>query len=521
MASNEAPANAVTNRAKFYQLALFPFNNGATNVYYILTSSYIAYYGGVLGLLTVFAGTMVTVMRLFDAVTDPIIGALIDKTNGKFGKFRPFMVLGNIIMAVACILLYFCTQFVPASMMPLRYVLYVFFYAIYVIGYTFQTSVTRSGQTVLTNDPSQRPMFTIFNLVASMLGMGAIQFCAPIIRANFGDYTTQNFFNVLIPAAIIVSACLTVLGVIGIWEKDQPKYFGMGGSTQEKVKVSEYLALIKANKPLQRLMVAGGGCKLALAIATNTAVLAMLYGGMMGNYDSLYLPLMVLGYVFSAPFFYLTIRTSQKKGQKASLMRYVAVALICYVGVLVLLLMWKQGDPVWSLSLFSGSIGQSDFQITINLYTILFILFFGVGYGAYYATADMPIPMVADCSDYETYRSGKYVPGIIGTLFSLVDKLVSSLSSTVVALAAAAIGFTNALPGADDPFVPGMNVVVIVLFCAIPMVAWAATLIAMRGYSLTGAKMKEIQATNAKRSAAVAEGMTIEQAMEKYPCTQD
>ena len=30
----------------------------------------------------------------------------------------------------------------------------------------------------------------------------------------------------------------------------------------------------------------------------------------------------------------------------------------------------------------------------------------------------MPIPMVADCSDYETYRSGKYIPGIMGTLFS-------------------------------------------------------------------------------------------------------
>ena len=175
MSKTENTASVTMNRAKPYQLVLFPFNNGATNVYYILTSSYIAYYGGVLGLLTVFAGTMVTVMRLFDAVTDPVIGALIDKTNGRFGKFRPFMVLGNLIMAVSSILLYFCTQLVPASMMPMRYVLYVLFYAIYVIGYTFQTSATRSGQTVLTNDPKQRPMFTIFNLVASMLGMGAIQ----------------------------------------------------------------------------------------------------------------------------------------------------------------------------------------------------------------------------------------------------------------------------------------------------------------------------------------------------------
>ena len=53
------------NRAKLYQLILFPFNNGATNVYYILTATYIAYYGnGVLGLALMFATTMVTVMRL-------------------------------------------------------------------------------------------------------------------------------------------------------------------------------------------------------------------------------------------------------------------------------------------------------------------------------------------------------------------------------------------------------------------------------------------------------------------------
>ena len=137
------------------------------------------------------------------------------------------------------------------------------------------------------------------------------------------------------------------------------------------------------------------------------------------------------------------------------------------------------------------------------------------GYGAYYATADMPIPMVADCSDYETYRSGKYIPGIMGTLFSLVDKLVSSLAATVVGVAVGVIGLSN-LPTADTPYAPGMNWVVIVLFCLIPMIAWAVTLIAMKGYSLTGDRMKEIQEVNAKRKEAIAEGMSLEEAMEKY-----
>ena len=256
-------------------------------------------------------------------------------------------------------------------------------------------------------------------------------------------------------------------------------------------------------------MVAGAGCKLALSIATNVTVLCMLYGCMMGNYDGLYLPMMVLGYVFSVPFFMMTVRTSQKEGQKASLLKYVSVAFVCYIGVLVLLFMWKQGNPAFNLTIFSNG------KITINLYTILFILFFGVGYGAYYSTADMPIPMVADCSDYETYRSGNYIPGIMGTLFSLVDKLVSSLSATIVGIAVSIIGLEN-LPTADTPYAPGMNMVVIVLFCVIPLIAWALTLLVMKNYELSGPRMKEIQEINAKRKEAIAGGMTMEEAMEKY-----
>lgn len=491
------------NRAKLYQLVLFPMNNGATNVYYILTMNFIAYYAnGVLGLFLMFATTMVTVMRLFDAVTDPIIGALIDRTSTKFGKFRPYMVLGNAIMIVSSVLLYFGTRIIADDMAWLKYVCFVLFYALYVIGYTFQTACTRSGQTCLTNDPNQRPLFTVFNTIASLIGMGLVQFLAPILSERLGGYNSAAFFDFMIPLAIVVSAVLTLLAVVGIWEKDRPEFFGVGGQ-QEKTKLAEYVAILKANTELQRLMVAGAGCKLAFSIATNMTVLCMLYGAMMGNYGMLYLPMMVVGYVFSVPFFLLTVRTSQKHGQKASLVRYTKLALVMYVGVLVLLILWRQGNPAVQLSFGP-----------VNIYTVLFVLFFGIGYGAYYATADMPIPMVADCSDYETYRSGKYIPGIMGTLFSLVDKLVSSLGSTIVGIALALIGI-HTLPDGNTPYADGMHVVVILLFCVVPMLAWIATLIAMKGYSLTGARMKEIQAVNAARKDAIAGGMSLSEAMEK------
>ena len=81
MKQDSAPSSGL-NRAKPYQLVLFPLNNGATNVYYVLILSYVATFGSaVLGLAIAFASIMVTAMRVLDAVTDPIIGALMDRAS--------------------------------------------------------------------------------------------------------------------------------------------------------------------------------------------------------------------------------------------------------------------------------------------------------------------------------------------------------------------------------------------------------------------------------------------------------
>ena len=133
---------------------------------------------------------------------------------------------------------------------------------------------------MLTNDPNQRPLFTIFNTVGSMLGMGVMQFLIPMIKNNYNildeagkvavsGYARPELYRIITPIGIAVSVGLTILAIIGIAAKDRPEFYGLGGK-QEKVKFSEYAEIIKHNKPMQRLMVAGAGCKLALAIATNT-----------------------------------------------------------------------------------------------------------------------------------------------------------------------------------------------------------------------------------------------------------
>ncbi len=497
------------NRAKPWQLMFFSFNNGATNVYFVIIMNYIAYYAnGVLGLTLMFATTMVTVMRVFDAFTDPILGLMIDKTNGKFGKFRPYMFLGNIIMIISALLMFFGTRLIPETQMGWRYVLFVVIYAVYVIGYTFQTSCTRSGQSVMTNDPQQRPLFTIFNTVASLLGMGSIQIIAVVVGGKYG-YGSTTFFDIVIPIGIVISFVLTILAIIGIKDKDVPENYGVDTKTSDKMEWRASLTLLKENNNLQRLIVAGASTKLAFAVATNASVACMLYASMMNDYQGLFLPMYAIGYAISVPFFILSARTSQKHGQRTSLIKYTRIALFSYVFVLILLLLWQQGNPATQLSFRS-----------INLYTILFVIFYGIGYGAYYSTADMAIPMTADCTDYETYRTGNYKPGIIGTMFSLVDKLVSSFSATIVGIAVTLIGLKT-LPDSNTPYAPGMKGVVIALFVVLPMLAWVATLFAMKGYTLTYDKMEEIQAVNYVRREAIQGGMSKEEALAKYKNRDD
>jgi Na+/melibiose symporter-like transporter len=57
------------------------------------------------------------------------------------------------------------------------------------------------------------------------------------------------------------------------------------------------------------------------------------------------------------------------------------------------------------------------------------------------------------------------------------------------------------------------RLIIIALFCLVPMAAWTLTLISMRGYELDGKRIKTIQAVNTARKVAIANGMSQEDAM--------
>lgn len=167
----EKTNNTGVHRAKLWEIGFYALNNTSTNLYMSLVG-YISYYLiGIVGVGVVFAGSFITFMRVWDGVTDPFVGMLVDRTNTKFGKNRPFIVLGNVILFTTTWLMFnVVTRIGQGARLPV----FILIYLVYILGYTAQCVVTKSAQTCLTNDPKQRPIFAMFDTIYNLFALSVI-----------------------------------------------------------------------------------------------------------------------------------------------------------------------------------------------------------------------------------------------------------------------------------------------------------------------------------------------------------
>ena len=140
---------------------------------------------------------------------------------------------------------------------------------------------------------------------------------------------------------------------------------------------------------------------------------------------------------------------------------------------------------------------------TLNFMTVAFVILWILATGGRTVSGGIVIPMIPDVTDYELYNTGRYAPGVISTLFSFVDKLVSSFANLLIGGALALIGFSEFFPEASTPLTADLFWVTMFLFFGTMIAAWVCSLIAMKYYELDLDRMKEIQAVlNQRRREA-------------------
>ncbi len=405
------------NSAKSWQIFLFGFSDPATNAVYLVFSSYFLLYAtSIYGLSAALVGAIMMGTRLLDAVTDPIIGMMVDKTDTKIGKFRPWILIGSIIINIAFFLVFQGYKF-GSDIANLIFL--ITFYCIFVIGYTFQCTVTKSGQTVLTNNPKQRTTLNaIAQLITMVLYMGLMVSIVPFMNANggFGSVEAWRKLSVFI---IFIQAIFTSFSFIGISAKDKPEFYNFKKGNNEKqgkdLKISDYISLFRNNEALKCLVVAASTNKIATTSIGGLGTLFYFYVTGDAMNQSRVTIFTLLGMVASVLIF--TIYTN-RVGRKKSFYDSSFVAMILSVISVIL--------------------------VAINPTNLLIIIIIMVLKSVFDGGANLNIiPMIADAADYENYKTGRFMPGMIGTAFSFIDKVVSSLGSVLSGFMLTILGFES------------------------------------------------------------------------------
>ena len=481
------------HRVPLWRIGGFALNNTATNLYMFLMNYLSFYLMGFVGVGMVMASSFSMMMRLWDGVTDPIVGFMVDSTNGKFGKNRPFMVVGNVLLCVCSFILFHVTHLLP---MGFRFPFFIIISAIYYIGYTAQCVVTKSAQSCLTNDPKQRPLFASFDAVYNTILFAGVAIIAANMAAKYqdvGGYASTEYFHELWLFTALLSGLFTCIAVFSIAPKDRVEFFGTGKPV--KVGIKDYWIVLKNNRAIQMLVLAASSDKLASTAKTSAVTVAMfacIAGStkLQGNITAL---TTVPGVI--ATFLAVSL-VATKLGQRK------AMIVGSWGGIVLNALMiclWLFGDPTTMTSdPANGTVAFSFFTIAYVLGTIIQGAFQGI-------SGNIVIPMTADCADYETYRSGKYVPGLMGTLFSFVDKIISSFAPMIAGLVFTAVGFADHNPVEGDPVTTELRIGVAFLAYGLIIIGLICNLIAMKYYPLTKEKMEEIQVEVAAIKARAAE----------------
>jgi len=476
-----APQDDVYNNAPLWRLIMWPLGESGRMLFLMVMMLLSFYVTGIAGVGVVLVGAVITGTRVFDAINDPLIGLFIDKTQGKFGKIRPFVIGSWLLMTSSAFLIFFTTHHVPEN---IRLIYFIIVYVLYMLGYSALGMTYAAANPIITNNPKQRPVIFSFSMIfTSLIGSGFGMYMGTIAPRH-GGFGSVGLFHELLITFTILSSIMTVGALIAIWKLDNPESFSIGG--RPKITLKDMWLTLKGNRPLQIFMLTNISDRLAQNIANNQIVNVMLFGIIIGDFTVMgaISGVMLIPNIITLLF---GMKFIGKFGAKKAYVYVIWVAII-FGTLTASVLMF--GDPT-----------QIRFS-SIGMMTIAFVGFNFVFNVARLLSQVCVGPMRPDIIDYETYRSGKFAPGIIIATDSFIDKMVVSFYPALVSVVVASIGFREYLPDLDTPLTNSIMAVTIFLGFGVLFIAWIISLICMKFYPLDREKMVEIQAELKKRREA-------------------
>ncbi len=182
---------------------------GKDAVYAIVSIYLMFYFTDVLGIAAGFVGGLFFVARIWDAINDPIMGLIVDNTRTRWGKFRPWILIGTLVNSVVLIFLFTDCGLTGNA-------LYIYVSVIYILWgmtYTLMDVPYWSMLPNLTSDKEEREEVSVIPRIFAAFATLIVSSLGLKIISILGDGNQKSgflYFSIIISAVFIVTILITV-----------------------------------------------------------------------------------------------------------------------------------------------------------------------------------------------------------------------------------------------------------------------------------------------------------------------
>ncbi len=379
----------------------------------VMSIAFPVFFTSIFGLTVADTALLMLIARMFDVVTDPLMGSLADRTQSRWGTYRPWLIYGAIPFGLIFALLLYTPDLGPVGKRVWDYTFSLLMMAVY----TAVNVPYGSLLGVMTDDDNEKNQFSSFRMVGAY-AMGFITlFSFPYLQKMVGG-SEQHQYAVLGIFFGVIAAAGTL--ACGLMTKERLKPV-----RAEKFSFKPFADLVR-NKPWIYLTLIGictnffNGFRYAVAAYMFDYILGkeITMGGLIINYTVF----MMFGEATCMVFGGLSPKFTKWVGSKRK--AFIISAAICAIFSVLFFFMPRSADAIWWL-------------ITIVILT-------SMGIGLY---SPLLWSMYADVADYATEKNGTSSTGLIFSSGTMAQKFGTAISGSLVAMLLGAAGFIS---GTDE-----------------------------------------------------------------------
>lgn len=426
----------------------YGFGDMASSMFWKLFGSYLMiFYTDVFGMPAAVVGTMFLITRVWDSAFDPIIGIIADRTQSRWGKFRPYLLYLAVPFAVIGVL-----TFTTPSFSDDGKVIYAYFtYSLMMMVYSAINVPYASLLGVMSPEPKDRNMLSTYRMTFAYIGsfIALLLFMPMVNRFSMGHDEQHGWMM----SVIVIAVLCTLL------------FYGCFAWTAERVKpIKEQQNSLKSdlqdllhNRPWWILLGAGVAALVFNSIRDGATVYYFKYYVIEEEYASVSL----FGISFVLSGLYLAV------GQAANIVGVVLAApLSNRIG--------KKKTYMWAMSIATVlSVIFYWFDKEQLMLMFIFQVLISICAGSIFP---LLWSMYADCADYSELKTGNRATGLIFSSSSMSQKFGWAIGSAVTGWLLAFFGFeANAVQSEEAihgirmflSWLPAMGTVLSVIFISL------------------------------------------------------